>query len=517
MARHYLEVLSETIRTNWDELALADYRSLNRYTYSDLADNMANLGVIYDGLKLKKGVHVALCGNNCANWAVAFLGTAVWGGVNVCVMPDFAAEDIARIINHSDAEVLIASEQVRKKLQDSELPKVKHVISMESMLPLDSKMEAPEIHLKKTDINYQAGSLDELLMICYTSGSTGTPKGVMLSYRSLSNNVQNAIENLPEHNGQNVLSMLPLAHMYGLVCELLAQIPAGCHIWFLGQTPTPSTLQKALLEIRPYTIVTIPLVIEKLVKKNIIPVLEKKKLKRWWNTPIVGKMLRNMIRRRLLQGMGGNILQFHVGGAALNEEVEKLLMDIKFPVTVGYGLTETGPLVSGNLWQNFKFKSSGRLVSGMTAKIVDEEIWIKGENVMLGYYNEPELTKQVLTPDGWFRTGDVGEIMEDGTIYVQGHKSNLIVQADGNKVYPETIEAIINEIDGVDESLVTVWNNQLVALVVTQLELNVNAIREKINAALPAYSRITKVETRTDPFEKTPKHSIKRYLYRDNG
>jgi len=524
MAKHYLEVLSETIRANWDELALADYRTLNRYTYSDLADNMADLGVIYDGLQLKKGTHIALCGNNCANWAVAFLGTAVWGGINVCVMPDFAAEDIIRIINHSEAEVLIASEQVRKKLGITadgtvvpSLPNVKHVISMESLLPLNTKMEAPDVHLNKEDIHYKAGKLDDLVMICYTSGSTGTPKGVMLSYRSLSNNVQNCIENLPEHKGQNVLSMLPLAHMYGLVCELLAQIPAGCHIWFLGQTPTPSTLQKALLEIRPYTIVTIPLVIEKIVKKNILPVLEKKKLKRWWKTPIVGKMLRNMIRRRLLQSLGGNILQFHVGGAALNEEVEKLLMDIKFPVTVGYGLTETGPLVSGNLWQNFKFKSSGRLVSGMTAKIVDEEIWIKGENVMLGYYNEPELTKQVITPDGWFRTGDVGEIKEDGTIYVQGHKSNLIVQADGNKVYPETIEAIINEIDGVDESLVTVWNNQLVALVVTQLELNVNAIREKINEALPAYSRITKVETRTDPFEKTPKHSIKRYLYRDNG
>jgi long-chain acyl-CoA synthetase len=228
-------------------------------------------------------------------------------------------------------------------------------------------------------------------------------------------------------------------------------------------------------------------------------------------------MFKNMVCRRMLQSMGGNIRQFHVGGAALNEEVEKLLMDIRFPITVGYGLTETGPLVSGNLWQNFKARSGGRLVSGMEAKIVDEEIWVRGENVMLGYYNEPELTKQVLTEDGWFRTGDVGEIGEDGTIYVQGHKSNLIVQADGNKVYPENIEAILNEIDGIDESLVTVWNNQLVALVVTQLELNVNTIREKINAALPSYSRITKIETRTDPFERTPKHSIKRYLYRDNN
>ena len=516
MARHYLEVLSETIRNNWEEIALADYKSLTRYTYGDMADQIADLGDIYKQLKLKKGVHIALCGNNCANWAVAYLATAVWGGVNVCVMPDFQAEDIARIVNHSNAEVLIASEQVRKKLEGLELPQVKHRIAMESLLPIGENVKRPDSHLTKDQVNYKGKKLDDVVMLCYTSGSTGTPKGVMLSYRSLSNNVQNAIENLPEHNGQNVLSMLPLAHMYGLVCEFLAQIPAGCHIWFLGQTPTPSTLQKALLEIRPYTIVTIPLVIEKIVKKNIIPVLEKKKLKRWWNTPIIGKLLRNTICRRLQQSLGGNIRQFHVGGAALNEEVEKLLMDIKFPVTVGYGLTETGPLVSGNLWQNFKFKSSGRVVSGMTAKIVDEEIWVKGENVMLGYYNEPELTKQLLTEDHWFRTGDVGEIMEDGTIYVQGHKSNLIVQADGNKVYPETIEAIINEIDGVEESLVTVWNNQLVALVVTQLELNVNNIREKINEVLPSYSKIAKVETRTDPFEKTPKHSIKRYLYRDN-
>ena len=515
MAKHYLEVLTDAIRNNWDEIALADYRTLTRYTYGDMADNMADLAAIYDSLKLKKGVHIAICGNNCANWAIAYLATAVWGGVNVCVMPDFAAEDIARIINHSNAEVLIASEQVRKKLEGRELPKIKHNFAMETLLPIGESVEIPEIHLKKEDINYGGRSIDDVVMLCYTSGSTGTPKGVMLSFRSLSNNIQNVTENLPEHDRQNVLSMLPLAHMYGLVCELLGQLPAGCHIWFLGSTPTPATLSKALLEIRPYTIVTIPLVVEKIVKKNIFPVIQKKNVKMFWNMPVIGRMFKNMVRRRMLQSMGGNIRQFHVGGAALNEEVEKLLMDIRFPITVGYGLTETGPLVSGNLWQNFKARSGGKLVSGMQAKIVDEEIWVKGENVMLGYYNEPELTKQVLTEDGWFRTGDVGEIGEDGTIYVQGHKSNLIVQADGNKVYPENIEAILNEIDGIDESLVTVWNNQLVALVVTQLELNVNNIREKINAALPAYSRITKIETRTDPFERTPKHSIKRYLYRD--
>ena len=516
MARHYLEVLSDTIRDNWNEIALADYRTLTRYTYGDLADNMANLGNIYDQLKLKKGVHVAICGNNCANWAVAYLGTAVWGGVNVCVMPDFQAEDIARIVNHSNAQVLIAAEPVRKKLEGHDLPKVKYIIALETLLPLNAKkIQAPEIHLTKDDVKYEGKSLDDLVMICYTSGSTGTPKGVMLSYRSLSNNVQNCMECLPEHNGQNVLSMLPLAHMYGLVCELLAQIPAGCHIWFLGQMPTPAVLKKALAEIRPYTIVTIPLVIEKLVKKNIMPVLKKKHINFLWHLPGINRLMKKMVCKTLNMGLGGNVRQFHVGGAALDEDVEKLLMDIKFPLTVGYGLTETGPLVSGNLWQNFKARSGGRVVSGMEAKIVDEEIWVRGENVMLGYYNEPALTKQVLTKDGWFRTGDVGKVEEDGTIYVQGHKSNLIVQADGNKVYPETIEAILNDMEGVDESLVTVWNNQLVAVVVTQMDLSVENMRNKLNEMLPSYSRITKIETQTDPLERTPKHSIKRYLYRD--
>ena len=520
MAKHYLEVLSETIRTNWNEIALADYRTLTRYTYGDMADYMACLGAIYDQLELKKGVHVAICGNNCANWAVAYLGTAVWGGVNVCIMPDFQAEDIARIVNHSEALVLIASEQVRKKLEGQNMPKVKYIFALETLMVVESRMarpktiQEPEIHLTPDQINYEGKSLDDLVMICYTSGSTGTPKGVMLSYRSLSNNVQNCMENLPEHNGQNVLSMLPLAHMYGLVCELLAQIPAGCHIWFLGQMPTPAVLKKALAEIRPYTIVTIPLVIEKLVKKNIFPILQKKHINFMWHLPGVNRMLKKMVCKTLNMGLGGNIRQFHVGGAALNEDVEKLLMDIKFPLTVGYGLTETGPLVSGNIWQNFKARSGGRLVSGMEAKIVDEEIWVRGENVMLGYYNEPQLTKQVLTEDGWFRTGDVGRVEEDGTIYVQGHKSNLIVQADGNKVYPETIEAILNEMDGVDESLVTVWNNQLVAVVVTQMDLSVENMRKKLNEMLPSYSRITKIETQTDPLERTPKHSIKRYLYR---
>lgn len=514
MAKHYLEVLRDTIRANWNEIALADYRSLTRYTYGDLADNMANLGNIYDQLKLKKGVHIAICGNNCANWAVAYLGTAVWGGVNVCVMPDFQAEDIARIVNHSDAKVLIASEQVRKKLEGLKLPKVKHIFALETLTPITKKVEDADIHLTPEQVNYQGGSLDDLVMICYTSGSTGTPKGVMLSYRSLSNNVQNCIECLPEHNGQNVLSMLPLAHMYGLVCELLAQIPAGCHIWFLGQMPTPAVLKKALAETRPYTIVTIPLVIEKLVKKNIFPILQKKYMTVLWHLPGISRLMKKMVCKTLNMGLGGNVRQFHVGGAALNEEVEKLLMDIRFPLTVGYGLTETGPLVSGNLWQNFKARSGGKLVSGMEAKIVDEEIWVRGENVMLGYYNEPELTRQVLTEDGWFRTGDVGKVEEDGTIYVQGHKSNLIVQADGNKVYPETIEAILNDMEGVDESLVTVWNNQLVAVVVTQMDLSVENMRAKLNEMLPSYSRITKIETQSDPLERTPKHSIKRYLYK---
>ena len=299
MARHYLEVLSETIRTNWNEIALADYRTLTRYTYGDMADYMACLGAIYDQLKLKKGAHVAICGNNCANWAVAYLGTAVWGGVNVCIMPDFQAEDIARIVNHSQAVVLIASEQVRKKLEGQELPKVRYIFALETLMVIESRMarpktiREPEIHLTQDQINYEGKSLDDLVMICYTSGSTGTPKGVMLSYRSLSNNVQNCMENLPEHNGQNVLSMLPLAHMYGLVCELLAQIPAGCHIWFLGQMPTPAVLKKALAEIRPYTIVTIPLVIEKLVKKNVFPVLQKKHIT--LSRPVG---LRSRLRRR---------------------------------------------------------------------------------------------------------------------------------------------------------------------------------------------------------------------------
>lgn len=516
MIKHYLEVLSDAIRSNWNEIALADYRSLTRYTYGDMADQMANLADIYKQLKIKKGTHIAICGNNCANWAVAYLANAVYGAVNVCVMPDFQAEDIARIINHSDAEVLIASQQVITKLTNaqSQLPNIKYHIALETLLPINATIKEPEIHLTADDINYVGKSLDDLVMICYTSGSTGTPKGVMLTFRSLSNNVKNCIECLPEHNGQNVLSMLPMAHMYGLVCELLAQLPAGCHIWFLGQMPTPAVLKKALAEIRPYTIVTIPLVIEKLVKKNIFPIIKKKRFNMLWHTPLINRMLKKMVCKTLNMGLGGNVRQFHVGGAALNEEVEKLLMDIRFPLTVGYGLTETGPLVSGNLWQNFKARSGGKLVSGMEAKIVDEEIWVRGENVMKGYYNEPELTAQVLTPDGWFRTGDVGQVEEDGTIYVQGHKSNLIVQADGNKVYPETIEAILNDMEGVDESLVTVWNNQLVAVVVTQMDLSVENMRTKLNEMLPSYSRIAKIETQSDPLARTPKHSIKRYLYK---
>lgn len=513
MSKHYLELLGETIRNYWDKPALTDYNGTANYTYGQMAEAIARLGALYDELGIAKGSHIAICGVNSSNWAVAYLTSAVWGGVNVCIMPDFPADDIVRMVNHSDSVILIASAQVRKKLEGKEMPAVKYLIPMETLEVEGTTVEAESP--TREDLDYSGRDLDETCMICYTSGSTGTPKGVMLSFRSLSNNVQNCKENLPKHDGMNVLSMLPLAHMYGLVCELLAQLPAGCHIYFLGKTPTPSVLLKALKEIRPYTIVTIPMVIEKIVKKNVFPVIQKPAIKRMWNWPGIGRILKNMVRNKMLKSLGGNILQFHVGGAALNEDVERLLMEIRFPITVGYGLTETGPLVSGNLWQNFRARSGGKVVSGMEAKIVDEEIWVKGENVMQGYYKAQELTDEVITEDGWFRTGDVGKVEADGTIYVQGHKSNLIVQANGNKVYPEAIEALLNDLDGVEESLVTEWDNQLIALVVTKWEqLNVASLRERINALLPRDSQLQKIETQSDPLEHTPKHSIKRYLYR---
>lgn len=514
MVQHYLELLGETICRYWDKPALTDYKGTTSYTYGEMAREIARVGAMYDALGLEKGSHIAICGNNCANWAVSYLATAVWGGVNVCIMPDFPADDIARMVNHSDAVVLIASAQVRKKLGDKELPAVQVILPMEELSVQGAKSPAYTAPTPES-INYSGRGIDETCMICYTSGSTGTPKGVMLSFRSLSNNVQNCKENLPKHDGMNVLSMLPLAHMYGLVCELLAQLPAGCHIYFLGKTPTPSILAKALQEVQPYTIVTIPMVIEKICKKSVFPVINKPAIRFFWRWPGVGRMLKNLVCKKMLKQLGGNILQFHIGGAALNEDVEKLLMDIRFPVTVGYGLTETGPLVSGNLWQNFRARSGGKVVSGMEAKIVDEEIWVKGENVMQGYYKAPDLTAEVITEEGWFRTGDVGKVEKDGTIYVQGHKSNLIVQANGNKVYPEAIEALLNDLDGVEESLVTEWDNQLVALVVTKWEqLNVASLREKINSLLPKDSQLQKIETQSDPLEHTPKHSIKRYLYR---
>ena len=532
------KIIEESFRQNWDRPALSNYQGVT-LNYRDVARRMAKLHIAFEQCGLQKGDKVAICSRNQANWGVSFLAALTYGAVAVPILHEFKPGNIHYLVNHSEARVLFVDEVIWEGLIQEEMPGLSVVVQINTFKFLYADTEERQNvreHLNESfgrrfpdyfgpeHLNYYEDSAEELAVINYTSGTSGFSKGVMIPYRALYSNIEFAAKDACPmlKPGMQCVSMLPSAHMYGMMFEFLYEITCGMHVHFLSRVPSPKIIMKAFSEIHPDIIIAVPLVMEKVYKTKLKPLIDRNKLKLLMNIPVLDKVIAKRICTELTTAFGGQFEEVILGGAAFNPEVEKFLNKIGFHYTVGYGMTECAPIICYAHWNKVKVGSAGRPALNMQVRIdspdprtIPGEVQVSGPNVCLGYYKNEQATRDSFTEDGWFRTGDVGEIKEDGTIYVQGHKSNLIVQADGNKVYPETIEAIINEIDGVEESLVTVWNNQLVALVVTQLELNVNNIREKINAALPSYSKIAKVETRTDPFEKTPKHSIKRYLYRE--
>lgn len=552
MTKHYLQYLTEVMDHQWNDLALSDYNENHEYTFGELAVEMLRLHVLFEQLGLKRGDKIALCGRNCANWAVAYLAIAAYEGVCVSILQDFTAEDITHLLEHSDSELLFVGPYVWKDLQNQTLPaNIKAALSLEDWRPLyerkGSKKEKA-VHvltaeewqeafeakypqaIEPEDVYFSADP-EVLSLINYTSGSTGSPKGVMLNGRSLSNNVEIGMKILPVEPGQRLVSMLPLAHMFGQVCELLYPLCSGTHIYFLTKSPTPSILLKAMKEVQPYLVVTVPLVIEKIYKKNLDPTLSKWAIRTFWHMPPISSILHARVKSALKNAFGGKLRYFICGGASMNPVVEKCLMDIHFPLSIGYGMTECGPLIGGNPPKYFKARSGGVPVMNMEVKIDEPnqagigEILVKGENVMLGYYKNPDATNAAFTPDGWLRTGDLGRLDRKQNIYIKGRNKTMFLGASGQNIYPEEIEDKLNNQEAVGESLIVEREGKLVALVFPDETLTkrmtkdeilhiMRANLEKLNHLIPSYSKVADIEVQDKPFEKTPKRSIKRFLYK---
>jgi len=543
--KHYLSYLQDTMHSNWDSLAMQDIDGEHKYTYAELAAAIEKLHVTWRECGIKEGDKIALCGRNCANWGLLFLAIESYKGVVVSILPDFTAEGIYSLVDHSEAILLYVGPNVLKKIDPKQMKGLKATIFMDDMTIVEAdatfrkKFEGADAAFQKAypkgvqlnDVNYPIDNYDDLAIINYTSGSTGNPKGVMLTHLNLSGNVEFAHTRIPHKKGDKVLSMLPIAHMFGLMFEFIYQVCEGAEVHFLTQPPTPSVLMKAFAQVKPFMILTVPLVVEKIIKKGVLPKISSPAAKILWKTPLLNRVIRKKVKEGLDKMFGGELRYLIIGGAALNGEVEQVLHDIQYQYCVGYGMTECGPLISYEDWFRYAFHSCGKELPQCHVRIDSEdptskdgEIQVKGINVMKGYYKNEEATKAVFTEDGWMRTGDLGVLDKEGNIYIHGRSKNMILGASGQNIYPEELEDKLNSMPGVVESIVVNRDHKLVALVfpdssaemmsaktLTQL---MEENRVAVNKSLPNYSQISSIELVAQEFEKTPKRSIKRFLYK---
>ena len=546
--KHIFSYINESIRTNWERPGFSDYGEKTNYTYGEIATQIARLNLFFELAGVEKGGKIAFCGGNSSNWGVSFLSVLAYGAVAVSILPDFTGPDVEKLVNHSESQILIAGPVVANKIKFENMPSIKAVISMKDFSILYAQTDNYQKAFDNLDaafakrypdgykpeyVHYQDDNLDDLALINYTSGTTSAPKGVMLTYRSLSTNCTFGQEWIPNSPNDNIVSMLPLAHMFGMMFEFIYQVAGGTHVFFITRLTTP-ILMKAFQDCSPYLILTVPLVLEKIYQKKIKPMVNKPLIKFLWHVPGVNKIIKNKVRDGLMTAFGGKLKSLIIGGAALNGEVETCLKEIGFPFLVGYGMTECGPLIAYVPWQEFAPHSCGRIVDRMEIKIDSSdpihevgEILVKGEACMIGYYKNPEATKAVLMEDGWLRTGDLGLLDEKGNIYIKGRNKNMILGPSGQNIYPEEIEDLVNSIDEVIESLIVDRDHKLVALVYPDYELLktpeyadkdikqlITSAIKNINKHLPQYSQISDVEIRDQEFEKTPKRSIKRFMYK---
>lgn len=544
----FLGIIEQSIRNHWDQPVMTNYES-KTLNYSDFAREIDQLHDIFKAAGIQRGDKISLCGKNSSNWAIVFFATLSYGAVSVNILNEFNKTSIQFIVDHSDSKVLFTDENIWKEIDENAIPKAETIFSLDnfSLLKTNSEdlkkfmSESTDYFTKKykkgffvNDMDFRTEKPEELAIINYTSGTTSSPKGVMLPYRSLWSNTKYANENVDFlHSGDNIVCMLPMAHTYGLAFEILNSIALGCHIHFLGKTPSPKVLKKIFAQTKPKLVLAVPLILEKIVTNTIFPKLKEGSAAILKRIPLLNSIVYSKVRKSMIEFFGDELDEVVIGGAALNSEVESFLKKIKFPFTVGYGMTECGPLISYAYWKEYKKRSSGKVVDRMQVKIdskdpekVVGEILTKGSNLMLGYYKNEEATKEAFTSDGWFKTGDLGTIDKDNFVFIKGRNKNLLLGPSGQNIYPEEIEEKLTGSDYLNEVLIIGENQKIIALIVPDKDglksagiaeedwnSHFNKIIENVNSTLPTYSRITSFRIQDEEFDKTPKKSIRRFKY----
>lgn len=544
-----IQLIEESIRKNWNLDAMTDYKGAT-LQYKDVARKIEKMHILFEHAGIKKGDKIALCGRNSANWTATFLGVITYGAVAVPILHEFKADNVHNIVNHSEARMLFVGDQVWENFNEAAMPHLEGIIELKNfdlVVSRSQRLTYAREHLNEEfgkrypcrfraeNVSYRREEPEELAVINYTSGTTGYSKGVMLPYRSIISNVVHIHKKVGLKPGDNVVSMLPLGHIFGLVFDFIYGVTVGAHLWFLTRMPSPKIIAESFAEIRPRVIACVPLIVEKIFKKNILPKVDNKLGKLLLKLPIVSDKIKEQIRTQAMEVFGGNFIEIVIGGAPFNPEVEAFLRKINFPYTIAYGMTEAAPLICHSRWDEIQYTSCGKTVSNMETKVLSSdperipgELVCRGMNVMLGYYKNEEATAQAIDCNGWLHTGDMAIKDAEGNIFIKGRCKNMLLTASGQNIYPEEIEARLNNMPFVNESLVILAGDKLIALVYPDneeafaqgmdkkaLEAAIEVNRTELNKMLPAYSQITRIRLYPEEFEKTAKKSIKRFLYQD--
>lgn len=549
LEQSFIALIEQSIKTNWHLNALTDYKGIT-LQYRDVARKIEKIHILLENAGIEKGDKIAICGRNSAHWTVTYLAVITYGAVVVPILHEFKADQVHNIVNHSEARLLFVGDQIWENLNEAAMPHLEGIIELKDFgVPVSrsEKLAYARDHLNEIfghkfpcrfrpdDISYEKEKSEDLAIINYTSGTTGYSKGVMLPYRSILSNVLYCKEKIGLKAGDSVVSMLPLGHVFGMTFDFLYGFTAGAHLWFLTRMPSPKIIAESFAEIRPRVIACVPLIVEKIFKKNILPKVDNKLGKLLLHVPIISDKIKELIKQKAMEVFGGNFIEIIIGGAPFNAEVEAFLKMIDFPYTIAYGMTECGPIICHSHWTELKLASCGKVAARMEAKVLSPnpsaiagELVCRGANLMLGYYKNEEATRQVIDTEGWLHTGDMATIDEDGNVFIKGRCKNLLLTSSGQNIYPEEIESKLNNMPYVSESLIILQQDKLVGLIYPDSDdafahgLNQSDLvrvmeenRLELNKQLPAFSQIARFKLYPEEFEKTAKKSIKRFLYQD--
>lgn len=549
LEQSFIALIEQSIKTNWYLNALTDYKGIT-LQYRDVARKIEKIHILLENAGIEKGDKIAICGRNSAHWTVTYLAVITYGAVVVPILHEFKADQVHNIVNHSEARLLFVGDQIWENLNEAAMPHLEGIIELKDFgVPVSrsEKLAYARDHLNEIfghkfpcrfrpdDISYEKEKSEDLAIINYTSGTTGYSKGVMLPYRSILSNVLYCKEKIGLKAGDSVVSMLPLGHVFGMTFDFLYGFTAGAHLWFLTRMPSPKIIAESFAEIRPRVIACVPLIVEKIFKKNILPKVDNKLGKLLLHVPIISDKIKELVKQKAMEVFGGNFIEIIIGGAPFNAEVEAFLKMIDFPYTIAYGMTECGPIICHSHWTELKLASCGKVAARMEAKVLSPnpsaiagELVCRGANLMLGYYKNEEATRQVIDTEGWLHTGDMATIDEDGNVFIKGRCKNLLLTSSGQNIYPEEIESKLNNMPYVSESLIILQQDKLVGLIYPDSDdafahgLNQSDLvrvmeenRLELNKQLPAFSQIARFKLYPEEFEKTAKKSIKRFLYQD--